>query len=132
LVFPSAKHPFILRIGRGSIMSGQSKDKMLLTVELIKRGAVMMKEPCPVCNGVQIRYRDKVYCTNHEDLSPALNVSEIAPGDVMGSLRGIALAKLKQASLTLEKEEDVHKQAELISLILNYMAILKEVPDAEG
>ena len=109
-------------------MSGSAKDKMQLTVELIKRGAVMMKEPCPVCNGVQVRYRDKVYCTNHEDLSPALNVAEVTVGDVLGSLRGIALTKLRRAALTLDKEEDLGKQAELISLILNYMALLKEMP----
>ena len=112
-------------------MSGSAKDKMQLTVELIKRGAVMMKEPCPICNGVQVRYRDKVYCTNHEDLTPALNVTEITVGDVLGSLRGITLTKLRQAALTLDKEEDLGKQAELISLILNYMALLKEMPQNE-
>ena len=104
---------------------------MQLTVELIKRGATMMKEPCSVCNGVQIRYRDKVYCTSHEDLSSALNVSEATQGDVLGSLRGITLAKLRQAATRLDKEEDMTKQAELISLILNYMALLKEMSEQE-
>jgi UPF0148 protein len=113
-------------------MSGPAKDKMQLTVELIKRGAVMMKEPCPVCNGVQVRYRDKVYCTSHEDLSPALNVVEVTVGDVLSSLRGITLTKLRQVALTLDKEQDLGKQAELISLILNYMALLKEMPQNEG
>jgi len=115
-----------------TIMNGTAKDKMQLTVELIKRGAVMMKEPCPVCNGVQIRYRDKVYCTSHDDLAPALNVSEITVGDVLGGLRGITLTKLRQATLTLDKEEDLGKQAELISLILNYMTLLKEMPESQA
>jgi hypothetical protein len=53
-------------------------------------------------------------------------------GDVLGSLRGITLTKLRQAALTLDKEEDLGKQAALISLILNYMAILKEMPQNEA
>jgi uncharacterized Zn finger protein (UPF0148 family) len=114
------------------LMSVSAKDKMQLTVELIKRGAVMLKEPCSVCNGVQIRYRDKVYCTNHEDLAPALSASEVSVGDVLGSLRAITLVKLRHAALTLDKEEDLGKQAELISLILNYMTLLKEMPESQA
>ncbi len=113
-------------------MSGPAKDRMQLTVELIKKGAVMMKEPCPVCNGVQVRYRDKVYCTNHDDLSPALNVAEVTVGDVLGSLREITLTKLRQVALMLDKEEDVGKQAELASLILRYVGLLKEIQEGEG
>ena len=114
------------------LVSGSAKDKMQVTVELIKRGATMMKDPCPVCNGVQIRFRDKVFCTSHEDLSSALNVSEVTVGDVLGSLRGITLAKLKQAAARLDKEEDITKQAELISLILSYMTLLKEMSESKA
>ena len=46
----------------------KSRDKMQLTVELMRRGAVMMKEPCPIDNGVQVRYKGKVFCTSHDDL----------------------------------------------------------------
>ncbi len=113
-------------------MSGSAKDRMQLTVELIKKGAVMMKEPCPICNGVQVRYKDKVYCTNHDDLSSALTVVEVTVGDVFGSLREITLTKLRQTALTLDKEEDVGKQAELASLIMKYVGLLKEIPEGEG
>jgi hypothetical protein len=47
-------------------------------------------------------------------------------------LRGITLTKLRQATLTLDKEEDLGKQAELISLILNYMTLLKEMPESQA
>ena len=51
--------------------------KTKTTVELMRKGAVMIKEPCPVCNGVQLRYKGRVYCTNHDDLTVALQAKEI-------------------------------------------------------
>ena len=55
----------------------KSREKMQLTVELMRRGAVMLKEPCPTCNGVQVRYKGKVYCTSHDDLEAVLSAREI-------------------------------------------------------
>jgi UPF0148 protein len=106
------------------MMSG-SREKMQLTVELMRRGAVMLKEPCPVCNGVQIRFRGKVYCTNHDDVEAALSAKEITYGDVTSGLRDVLLGKLKDGTVALEREKDPQKQEQLVSLMIKYMDLLK-------
>ena len=82
------------------------REKMQVTVELMRRGAVMMKEPCPDDNGVQLRYKGKIYCTNHDDLEAALLAKEISYGDVAAGLRDLLLVKLKENMNLLENEQD--------------------------
>jgi UPF0148 protein len=101
------------------------------TVELMRKGAVMMKEPCPVCNGVQIRYKGKVYCTNHDDLSVALQSKEILFPEVAADLRNLTLVKLKEAMSLVENERDPKKLDELVSLIAKYVALLQSLEQAQ-
>jgi len=88
----------------------------------------MLKEPCPMCNGVQIRYRDRVYCTNHENIAPLLTAPEMSVEEVLGGIREIAVAKLQQIAAALDREDELEKQRELVSLLLKYMELLKEIP----
>ena len=97
----------------------------------MRRGAVMMKEPCPVCNGVQLRYKGKVYCTSHEDLTSALQAKELLFPDVAEDLKNLLLAKLKEAMSILEKESDAAKLAGLVSLLTGYVELLRKLEPAQ-
>lgn len=112
-------------------MSSKSREKMQLTVELMRRGAVMLKEPCPTCNGVQVRYRGKVYCTAHEDLSAVLTAKEITYGDVASSLRETLLSKLKESLVLLENEKDPVKQDQLVSFMARSVDLLNKLEGSQ-
>ena len=101
--------------------------KTKTTVELMRKGAVMMKEPCPVCNGVQLRYKGRVYCTNHDDLSVALQAREILFPDVSEDLRNMLLVKLKESMSQLESERDSEKLDRLVSLMTKYVELLRKL-----
>ena len=88
-----------------------------------------MKEPCPTCNGVQIRYRDRVYCTAHENLAPLLSAPQVNADDVLGSIREIAVLKMREIAAMLDKENELEKQRELVTLVLKYVELLKEIPE---
>lgn len=105
----------------------ESATKTKITVDLMRRGAVMMKEPCPVCNGVQLRYKGKVYCTNHDDLSTALQAKEFRYQDVAEDMRTMILVKLKESMSLLENEKDSGKLDELVSLMIKYVELLKKL-----
>ncbi len=110
-------------------MSRASKEKMRLTVELVRRGAALLKEPCTVCGGVQVRYHGKVFCTNHDDLSGVLTTEELTYEAVASSLRTLLLSKAREAADLLEKERDILKQDQLVSLISKYMELLQKLPE---
>jgi UPF0148 protein len=93
----------------------------------MRRGAVMIKEPCPVCNGVQLRYKGRVYCTNHDDLAVALQAKEILFPDVAEDLKNLLLLKLKESMSLLEKERDSEKLDRLVSLMTRYVELLRKL-----
>jgi len=97
----------------------------------MRRGAVMMKEPCPICNGVQLRYKGKVYCTNHDDLSAALQAKEILFPDVAQDLRSLLLVKLKEIMSLVENEKDSEKLDQLVSLMAKYVELLQKLEQAQ-
>ena len=105
--------------------------KTKITVELMRKGAVMMKEPCPVCNGVQLRYKGRVYCTNHDDLAVALQAREILFPDVSEDLRNLLLVKLKESMSMLEGEKDSEKLDQLVSLMTKYVELLRKLEPAQ-
>ena len=105
--------------------------KTKTTVELMRRGAVMMKEPCQVCNGVQLRYKGRVYCTNHDDLTAALQAKEILYPDVAEDLKNLLLVKLKESMSLLENEKDPEELDRLVSLMTTYVELLRKLEPAQ-
>ncbi|MGA2664384.1 MAG: Sjogren's syndrome/scleroderma autoantigen 1 family protein [Nitrososphaerales archaeon] len=108
----------------------KSREKMQLTVELMRRGAVMLKEPCPLDNGVQMRYKGKVYCTTHDDLDAALSTKEVTFSDVATNVRDLLLAKLKESSALLENEKDLQKEEQLVTLMAKCVDLLNKLDAA--
>jgi len=101
--------------------------KTKTTVELMRKGAVMIKEPCSVCNGVQLRYKGRVYCTNHDDLVVALQAKEILFPDVAEDLKNLLLVKLKESMSLVENERDSEKLDKLVSLMARYVELLQRL-----
>ena len=90
-----------------------------------------MKEPCPVCNGVQLRYKGRVYCTNHDDLMVALQAREILFPDVAEDLKNLLLVKLKETMALAENERESEKLDRLVSLMTRYVELLRKLEPAQ-
>jgi UPF0148 protein len=80
-------------------------------------GATLLGEPCPKCGGVQVRYKGRVYCTQHEDLSTVTTVEPLSVESVSESARKVILAKINDAVTSLSSEKDVERQEQLVSMI---------------
>lgn len=87
----------------------------------------MLKEPCPTCNGVQVKYKGKTYCTAHDDLSSVLSAKEITYGDVAANLKEALLIKLKESVALLENEKDPVKQDQLVSVMTKSVDLLNKL-----
>ena len=109
-------------------MSGVGKGKMKLAVDLVRKGAAVLAEPCSQCGGIQVRYRGKVYCTGHEDLSSVLKVQGASFDDVMARVRETLLTKLNESAHLLEDEKGTSKQDELVSLMTKCLDLLQKLP----
>jgi UPF0148 protein len=109
-------------------MSEAGKGKMKLAAELVRKGATILGEPCQQCGGIQVRYRGKVYCTGHEDLTPVLRVEGASLDTVTARMREVLTAKLGEAAGLLEGERDPSSQDSLVSLMAKYYDLLQKLP----
>ena len=109
-------------------MGRSGKAGLKQAAELVRKGATVMSEPCQQCGSIQVRYRGKVYCTGHEDLSPALKMEEVSFDTVVEEMRDVLLVKLNQTSILLGGERDPAVQDRLISLMSKYFELLQKLP----
>ncbi len=101
---------------------------MKLAAELVSRGATMLAEPCPQDGGIQVRYRGKVYCTSHDDLSSITKAAAVSYDTVVAQMREVILARLNETTAALGAEKDVTKQDQLVSLAAKYFELLQKLP----
>lgn len=109
-------------------MSGTPKERMRLAAELVSRGATMLAEACPRDGGIQVRYRGKVYCTTHDDLSSISVAAAVSLEGVVAQLRDALLAKLNETTMALGTEKDAARQDQLVSLAAKYFELLQKLP----
>jgi UPF0148 protein len=104
------------------------KDRMKMAAELVSKGAAMLAEPCPLDGGIQVRYRGKVYCTVHDDLSSIAMSSAVSFDTVVAEMREVLLNRLNEAATKLGVEKDDEKQDQLVSLMTKYFELLQKLP----
>ena len=109
-------------------MSGAQKDRMKLAAELVSKGATMLAEPCPRDGGIQVRYRGKVYCTTHDDLSSITTGAAVSFDTVVAQMRDVLLTRLNETAAALGTEKDAARQEQLVSLAAKYFELLQKLP----
>jgi UPF0148 protein len=132
--------------------------KITNSADLIRRGATLMREPCPRCGGVQIRFKDRVYCMNEDDIDSILaspvhgQVQQKAKSDPIvqpvtdqpilpasvqpksenAQLKATLEEKLAVISKQLETSQDFEQQAKLLDLISRYLETLEKLKRASA
>jgi UPF0148 protein len=101
---------------------------MKLAAELVSKGATMLADPCPRDGGIQVRYRGKVYCTSHDDLSSMTMATAVSYDTVVAQMREVLVARLNEVTAALEAEKDLTKQEQLASLAAKYFELLQKLP----
>jgi len=108
-------------------MSMADKDKMKVAVELVRKGATMLGEPCAKCGGIKVSYHGRVYCTGHEDLSSVVAAETVSMDTVLAGVKEVILSKLNEAASSLGQESDRVKQEQLVSLMTKYYDLLEKL-----
>ncbi len=105
-------------------------NKMKLAAELVSKGGAMLAEPCPLDGGIQVRYRGKVYCTVHDDLTSIAIATTVSFDTVVAQMREVLLNRLNEAATKLGAEKDGAKQDQLVSLMTKYFELLQKLPQS--
>ncbi|MBI2127179.1 MAG: hypothetical protein HYU02_07715 [Thaumarchaeota archaeon] len=107
----------------------QQKPKTQAATELMSKGAILLRETCPRCGGLQLKYKGRVLCVNEDDLSEATKIESVAATDTLGNLRELIIGKVQEASSMLAAERDLDRQIKLADLLRKYVELLKETKE---
>ena len=113
-------------------MAEKPKQGFDTAVDLLRKGATLLKEPCPKCGGVQVRYKERTFCVNCGNILEAVKIKTPPIADVILRTRDSVLMKLQETSNILKDEKDTLKQTELATLILKYLEIIEKTKPSEG
>ncbi|MDG6899946.1 MAG: hypothetical protein JRM88_05225 [Nitrososphaerota archaeon] len=105
-----------------------TKDRMKLAASLMSRGGTMLADPCPQDGGIQVKYRGKVYCTVHDDLSLVTKTTPVTYDAVVVQMRDVLVMRLNEATTALAAEKDLERQERLVSLAAKYLEVLQKLP----
>ncbi|MDG6942997.1 MAG: hypothetical protein JRN12_02570 [Nitrososphaerota archaeon] len=108
-------------------MVGPSNERMKLAAELVSKGGTMIAEPCPQDGGVQVRYRGKVYCAAHDDLSVISRAPPVTYDAVVAQMREVLISRLNETMTALAAEKDLARQDQLASLATKYFELLQKL-----
>lgn len=123
-----ARRRLLYEVMVGASLSDERKEKVKLAAELVSRGGTMLADPCPQCGGIQVRYRGKVYCTNHDDLAAITKAAAVSYDTVVAQMREVILTRLNEATSALGIEKDLARQEELVILVTRYFELLQKLP----
>ena len=119
---------FNTHAGAGDALGGTSKDRMKLAAELVSRGGTMLADPCPQDGGIQVRYRGRIYCVLHDDLSLISRATPVTYDTVVVLMRDVLVARLNETTAALAVEKDMDRQERLVSLAAKYLEVLQKLP----
>ena len=110
-------------------MTKSSHKNLVTASDILRRGATLLADPCPKCQGVQIKYRDKVTCINCGDLMSMSTTDSIKPESVRQNLRELAQEKMIGLSDLLRKESSLENQKSLLELIMLYLELYEKTKE---
>ena len=118
-------------------MSSSETEYRKLLVELMRRGATLLREPCPKCGGLMLKYKGVSFCPRcwgvksveevEEKLKPPEELLDEITNTILGNLRG-DIKMLQSAKNNEERRTRLHivydelQVLELVWKIKNYIS----------
>ena len=99
--------------------------------DLLKSGAKMLSESCPICNTPLFEFKDEVFCAKcNKPVAIVKGLKEeekIKANQTLSLLEQNLLKKIWEANITLQKENDFEKLFNLTEMISNWLTILEKI-----
>lgn len=115
-----------MSVADGYLMAAVSRKQLAAASEMLRKGATLLREPCPKCGGVQIKYRDEISCVVcglMKDRGLSLSKSEGGSSPI----KEILEAKALEVAFMLKEERLVERQRDLLDLLSKYIELLHKL-----
>lgn len=120
--------------------SNEDANRIKTGASLLASGGTLTSEPCPRCNGVQVRLGDKTTCincgneinsaTSSNTTNPKLEREKAATpatrSAVLTSAASMIEEKIAQLASEIRAEDDISLQRQKVELLERYLGILEK------
>lgn len=104
------------------------KDLTKKAVEMLLKGATLLKEPCPYCTGVRVMKDGHALCVNCGK-EPQIKEQKKEPEST--STLGLLEKKLESLSKELEVEKDHEKQQNILKSINSLIETIQKIKNEQ-
>ena len=113
-------------------MSQDSRSTQKLMAEMLRRGATLLREPCPECSGILLRYNGRDVCPSCSGITSIEELDELAVAKAApSSKRSDVVSKLLDDTLAqLAKEKDPAKRLKVLQMAKVSAELLKLLKDS--
>lgn len=104
--------------------------------DLLKSGAAMLPESCPVCGSPLFKFKGEVFCAKCEKPVAIIKGPEeetkLKIDQTLSFVEQNLLKKIWEANVAIEREEDPEKLSYLTRMIHDWLAILEKIRKMKG
>ncbi len=108
-------------------------DDVRRMADLLKSGATMLSDTCPVCGSPLFRVKGEVFCAKcnkpvvYEKATATGPSPTVSPSHLLDSLEQTVVAKLSEANEVLKSEKEPEKLAIYSNLVFGWLSTLEKL-----
>jgi UPF0148 protein len=105
-----------------------SEEDLKRMADLLRSGATMLGEHCPVCNSPLFRVKGEVWCPKcNRRVIEAKEGKELplVASQSLDNLKATILQKIQETTKKITEEKDIDKLERLSSLLINWLEALE-------
>jgi len=108
-------------------------DDVKRMADLLKSGATMLSDICPVCGSPLFKVKGEVFCAKcnkpvvYERATATGPSATVSPSNLMNSLEQTIVTKLSEANDVLKSEKEPEKLAVYSNLIFGWLSTLEKL-----
>jgi uncharacterized Zn finger protein (UPF0148 family) len=124
--------------------SEETANRIKTGASLLANGGTLTSDPCPKCNGVQVRFGDKITCINcgnevnttAASIKPKPEQDKVVPpagrSAVLASAISLIEEKIVLLASEIRVENDISMQRQKAELLDRYLGILEKTKNLLG
>ena len=113
-------------MGLGAIEMADSRSTQKLMADMLRRGATLLREPCPECGGILLRYQGKDICPSCSGITSMEELEALAPKAAPPKGRADVVIKVLDETLAqLAKDKDPARRLKLLEVAKSSAELLK-------
>jgi len=127
----------IVECGGFTMSEENEKDENLSRmVNLLRSGAIMLHESCPVCHSPLFKVRDEIVCPKCQKrvvfVRKDEEASKVLEESVLSTLEGTLVVKIQDLEKEISKERDPDRLYNLLRILVAFLEALERIKRIES